>query len=318
MRLQTLLSLDRVQPSQSWLAAAGPVSEAIDRLTLAMVWAGGLVALAVTVLALYAVLSGPRAVRPTLWIVGGGLVLPALLLAVLFAYCLWVGNAVGDASGGTALQIRVTGRQWWWEVHYLVPGKEPIELANEVHLPLGLPVEFQLEAADVIHSFWVPALAGKADMIPGRTNRLHLTATTAGVYRAQCAAFCGRQHALMALQVVAEPESAFRTWLESQGRPAVAPAEDFIRLGQEAFVHAGCGGCHSIRGTEAQGQIGPDLTHVGSRRTLAAATLDNHIGTMTGWIADAQRIKPGNLMPSVDTLPARELRAVAAYLVSLK
>jgi cytochrome c oxidase subunit II len=307
-----------MQPGQSWLSPAGPVAAAIHQLTWAMALGAALILFGIAALAAYAVLSGPRTVRATPWIVGGGLVLPVVVLTVLLGYTAWLGDALSDPQSEAALQIRVTGRQWWWEVHYLVPGMEPIELANEVHVPLGRKVGFELESADVIHSFWVPALAGKVDMIPGRRNRLQFTATTAGVYRGQCAEFCGRQHALMGLQVVAEPENEFRAWLDGQAKPAVAPAADFVRMGQEAFIQGGCGGCHSIRGTEAQGQIGPDLTHVGSRRTLAAATLDNHIGTMAGWIADAQRIKPGNLMPSVNTLSGRELRAVAAYLVSLK
>jgi cytochrome c oxidase subunit 2 len=187
-----------------------------------------------------------------------------------------------------------------------------------LYIPVGRPVEVALRSDNVIHSFWVPALAGKVDMIPGRTNRLVIEARVPGVFRGQCAEYCGLQHAWMAFYVVAVPEAAYRQWRTDQAAPAIEPADATLRRGREAFLREGCGACHAVRGTPANGTLGPDLTHVGSRLSLAAGRLDNHAGTLAGWIADSQGIKPGNLMPSMNVFSGEELRAVAAYLESLK
>ena len=272
----------------------------------------------VMALVLYGAFSRPREVSERAWVIGGGVIFPAIVLAALLVYALRVGSALSGPPPGPA-EIEVTGKLWWWEVRYngTSAGGQAV-LANELYIPVGRPVEIALRSDNVIHSFWVPALAGKVDMIPGRTNRLVLEARTPGVHRGQCAEFCGMQHAWMAFYVVAVPEQDYQRWLANQAAPAKEPAVEFLRRGQAAFLREGCGACHAVRGTPAAGTLGPDLTHVGGRRSLAAGRLDNHAGTLAGWIADSQRIKPGNLMPSMNVFSGEELRAVAAYLESLK
>jgi cytochrome c oxidase subunit 2 len=217
------------------------------------------------------------------------------------------------------LRIEVIGKQWWWEVRYEQPGGgEHIVLANEIRIPVDRPVELVLSSADVIHSFWAPSLAGKVDMIPGRTTRLRIQTSEAGTYRAQCAEYCGGQHALMSLVVVATNPNEFATWLERQRQPAPVPTQEFLKAGYDAFFKGNCQTCHTIRGTSARGTEGPDLTHVGGRRSLGAGVLDNHIGTMAGWIAGAQDIKPGSKMPSEPVFTGVELRALSAWLGSLE
>jgi cytochrome c oxidase subunit 2 len=290
-------------------------------------------------LLLYAVFARARPIRARRWLIGGGLVFPGTVLSGLLLYSLAVGNALNSfqgegalrflldcvssvsralgATNGGAIRIEVNARQWWWEVKYSGSGRE-FELANELHLPAGRPVELVLLTEDVIHSFWVPSLAGKVDMIPGHRNRLVLRADEPGVHRGQCAEYCGGQHALMALFVVVQPEPDFERWLERQSGDAVAPADDFLARGRAAFMRGGCADCHTVRGTEARGDAGPDLTHVGSRRSLAAGVLENHVGTMAGWIAGTQALKPGSLMPDSRAYDGAELRALAAWLTSLE
>jgi cytochrome c oxidase subunit 2 len=216
------------------------------------------------------------------------------------------------------LTVDVTGHVYWWEMSYRRPdGLAAVTSANELRLPVGEPVEVFLRSADVIHSFWVPNLAGKSDMIPGRVTRMVLQADRPGVYRGQCAEYCGAQHALMAFDVIATSRAEFDTWLASLARPAREPQTPELREGRELFVKLGCGACHAVRGV-AEGRLGPDLTQVGARRSLAAGTFKNGIGNLAGWIASAQHLKPGNRMPSYDQLEGRQLRALAAYLESLK
>ena len=184
-----------------------------------------------------------------------------------------------------ATRIEVEGRQWWWEVRYPDARGGSVVAANEIHISLGTAVELILTSPDVIHSFWVPSLGGKVDMVPGRVNRLALRADRAGVYRGQCAEYCGAQHAQMALVVVAETPEAFAAWLLAEAAPARAPTTPQARAGTRRIPVQGCGGCHTIRGTAALGRLGPDLTHVASRRTLAAGTLANDAATLRAWIA---------------------------------
>jgi cytochrome c oxidase subunit 2 len=220
-------------------------------------------------------------------------------------------------DGEAPLTIKLRGYQWWWEFAY--QSDQPDEIfttANEIHVPVGRPVRIELSAADVIHSFWVPQLAGKQDLIPGRTNEISFVAERAGVYRGQCAEFCGLQHARMALLVVADEPEAFEAWRKGQIAPAATPADDEARAGETVFTTR-CGACHTVRGTDAGGRVGPDLTHVGARRYIAAGILDNTRGSMAAWIADPQTIKPGANMPMVP-LSADELKAVSAYMASLK
>jgi cytochrome c oxidase subunit 2 len=204
-------------------------------------------------------------------------------------------------------------------VHYLdAEGATRVVGANEIRIPVGRPIEFVLKTRDVIHSFWVPSLAGKLDMIPGHTNAYRFAAERPGIYRGQCAEYCGAQHALMAFYVVAMTGEDFDAWYAREAKPAAEPDTPFLARGKTLFLETGCGACHVVRGTPADGRLGPDLTHVGSRLSLAAGTFPNNQGTLAGWIASAQHLKPGNLMPSFGNLQGEELRAIAAYMESLK
>lgn len=314
------LAVSACSGDQSILAPGGPESDSIATISWVMFIGGGLILAVVMMLAFLGVVSGTgwrRTLAHPRLIVIGGIAFPLVVLTALLVFGLVLERStIADEE---RITVRVTGEQWWWRVAYLDETGETIAVtANEIRIPVGQPVRFELESADVIHSFWVPALGGKIDMIPGRTNITVMEADRAGVYRGQCAEFCGEQHALMALMVVAEAETDFDAWLTTQQSPAAPPSGELARQGASLFVSQGCGACHAVRGTQAAGTIGPDLTHVGDRLTLAAGTLPNNQGTLAGWIADAQAIKPGNDMPSFDDLTGIELRALAAYLEGLR
>lgn len=222
------------------------------------------------------------------------------------------------ASRQDALAIDVRAYQWWWEVTYVDPATgDRIKTANEIHVPAGRPVRIALSAADVIHSFWVPNLAGKQDLLPGRNTSIEFTALEPGLYRGQCAEFCGLQHAHMAFDVLAQSPDEFDAWLAAQAKAGDAPSGTLEAAGLRTFLAKPCASCHTVRGTAAAGTTGPDLTHVGSRRTIAAGLFETTRGTMAAWIADPQTLKPGNNMPLVP-LGADELKAVSAYLMSLR
>ena len=217
-----------------------------------------------------------------------------------------------------ALQIRVTGHQWWWEIEYRDAAPDRwATTANEIHVPVGRPVALELRGADVIHSFWVPSLGVKRDMIPGRATSVWFQADAPGVYRGQCAEFCGRQHAMMGFLLVAQPPDQFAAWLDRQRDSARTPTDSLARRGREAFLASNCAMCHTVGGTPAGGRLGPNLTHLAGRRTIAAGTLPNVRGHLAGWIIDPQQIKPGAHMPASAIEPAR-LRAILAYLESLR
>jgi cytochrome c oxidase subunit 2 len=264
--------------------------------------------------------------RPERWRGGRGFILiagaaiPVLLLSALLAYEFKIMPGMAAAHGsGEGLRIAVVGRMWWWEVRYLDEAGQPIAIsANEIVIPTGQPVALELTSTDVIHSLWIPSLAGKMDMIPGRMNHARLEAARAGVFRAQCAEYCGAQHARMALIVVAQPPEEFQAWLARQAAPASEPQQEETRRGRELFLATGCGACHRVRGTGAEGAIGPDLTHLASRRTIGAGMLPNNRGALAGWVANAQAIKPGIKMPSFQILDGESLRVLAAYLESLE
>lgn len=264
--------------------------------------------------ALRARLGGERVVR---WF---GLILPT---GVLFALLAWSTTMVAGMSTirGDELRMRVAGNLYWWRVTYLdAAGQAMLADANELHIPVGRPVVLEMVSEDVIHSFWVPKLGGKMDMIPGRVNRLKLQADEPGVYGGQCAEFCGGAHSLMGFVVVAHAPADWQRWLDAR-RAAAAPREPDdpqARRGQQLFGDVGCATCHRIAGTAAQGLSGPDLSHVGARRSLGAGILPNTRGTMIGWIGDSQSIKPNNRMPAYRSLAAEELQALAAYMESLK
>jgi cytochrome c oxidase subunit II len=247
-------------------------------------------------------------------IVLGGVVVPALVLTAVYVVGLRDLRAL-TVPAATDLTVEVTGHDWWWEVRY--PG-QGIVSANELHVPVGRPVRLVLTSRDVIHSFWVPQLTVKTDLIPGHTNTTWVQATRPGTYRGQCAEYCGLQHANMAILVVADPPDVFDRWLASERQPAAAVAGDPLAArGRLALEQNSCAACHTVRGTTAAGTVGPDLTHFGSRRTIGAGALPNTPGDLSGWIVDAQAAKPGNRMPP-QPLTTDELQALLAYLERLK
>lgn len=246
-------------------------------------------------------------------IILGGVALPAVVLVALFLFTIGTLRALPTVQPNT-LNIEVTGLQWWWRVHY-PDGR--VTTANEIHIPVGRTVQLLLNSDDVIHSFWVPRLHGKVDMIPGKTNTLVLQADTLGEYVGECAEFCGTQHARMHLRLIAMPPDEFDAWLDAQSRPAPDPANSTLREGQQIFLGSACVYCHTIRGTNASGVLGPDLTHLASRRTLAAGVVPNTGGYLTGWIADPHGIKPGNRMPPT-LMDADDLNLLVTYLESLE
>ena len=246
-----------------------------------------------------------------IWI--GGIIVPAVILVVLGAATVDASNSLRGPEKNP-LRIEIVGERWWWAVRYPDQG---ITTANEIHVPVGRPLEIGLDSDNVIHSFWVPQLAGKLDIIPGQHNVWRGKVTKAGTYRGECAEYCGLQHARMNFLVIAQTPASFDTWAIQHGRPPSEPAGQLEANGQQVFMRAPCAGCHTIRGTVANGTIGPDLTDIGSRRTLGANTVPNTPGYLAGWIVDSQSIKPGNLMPPVP-LNAADLQALLAYLRSLK
>lgn len=255
-------------------------------------------------------------------VIWGGVVVPTIILLVLVATSAYTDRLVsrlGRGPNADPLTIEVVAEQFWWRLHYRDPAHPSREFitANEIHVPAGRPVRLILQSRDVIHSFWMPNLNGKQDMIPGRTNDLVVQVDEPGTYRGQCAEFCGVQHAKMAMLVVAHPKAEFDAWWSQQLRPHEPPKDPEAARGHEVFMTNGCGTCHSIRGTLAMGSVAPDLSHFGSRRTIAAGTLPNTRGHLGGWISDPQAIKPGNRMPPVP-LKGEELRALLTYLESLK
>lgn len=312
------MALAACEGRQSVLAPAGEDAQALAQLFWVMLAGAVALWLLVNGAFLFVTRIRPRPISRALaegLIVGGGVVFPVIVLAALLS---WGLMAMPDMRApGDALRVHVGGEQWWWRVAYETPGGEVVS-ANEVRLPTGARSEIVLTADDVIHSFWVPALGGKTDMIPGRVNRMSLAPTEPGVYRGQCAEFCGLSHAEMALEAVAMEPDAFAAWLAAEARPARPPVGAAARLGAEVFREEGCGACHAIRGTEARGRVGPDLTHVGSRVSLGAGILPNEPAAMARWIAAADLVKPGVRMPSYPHIPEDRLAALVAYLGRLE
>ena len=305
---------------QSALDAAGRDAAAIAQLLTVMMVGAVVIWAAVVAAAIYAIRvnRGTHTERDAnLFVIGGGVALPTAVLAALLWYGLPLTPRVMALAPPDALRIHVTGKQWWWRVQYAA-GDSVVETANELRLPIGQRVELQLSSPDVIHSFWVPSIAGKMDMIPGRVTRLALEPTRTGTFRGTCAEYCGAAHALMAFQVVVTTDEEFRRWLGAQAAPAATPVDPAAIRGHTAFLANGCSACHTIRGTPAAGRIGPDLTHIASRLSIGAATLPNGADGLVRWIRDTDRLKPGVHMPAFRALPSDDLTALAAYLGSLQ
>lgn len=301
------------------LQAAGEAARAIATLSWVLFAGGFLIFAGVMLLLAWAWRRPAGTVRARLWIVGGGLLFPGVVLAALYAWQLQMLPAWKPVPPPGALVVSVKGHMWWWEVAYRDPatGAEILG-ANEIRIPVGRPVYLALASADVIHSFWVPPLAGKLDMVPGRQQHLLLSADRPGTWRGQCAEFCGEQHARMALHVVALAPADFDAWLAQQARPAAAPTTPRQEAGRQAFLANRCDACHTVRGVGGSSRLGPDLTHVGSRLQLAAGTLPNTPEGRMRWIAHVQQEKPGARMPSYDRLDEPTLAAIADWLGSLR
>ncbi|MBR0645403.1 cytochrome c oxidase subunit II [Plastoroseomonas hellenica] len=307
---------------QSALDPHGPGARALDALFWPVTVALALIWLAVMLVLVAALMRRQRPAPQHAARRSGIAVWAATLGTVLVITALTAASHLTTRSishaGAEPLVIQVRGHQWWWQVTY--PGTDgtgAVATANEIHLPVGRQVRIELSAADVIHSFWVPNLGGKQDMIPGRDNHLTVVAEAPGIYRGQCAEFCGLQHAHMALLVIAEAPAEFEAWLAAQRQDAAPPADPVLSEGQRVFEQQPCGACHRVRGTAAAGEIGPDLTHFASRRMIAAGVLPMTRGAIAAWIADPQTIKPGSSMPLVPLTPD-ELQAVSAWLASLR
>ena len=319
---------------QSALDPKGPKAAAIENLNWFLVITATLVYVVVMGLLFWALRKASR--RPlgvarevgrepeehrrgmTLWVTAGT-VITALILLVFMFVSVSTGASISRVGGQRPLRIDVVGHQWWWEIKYPDAGNSQniVETANEIHVPVGRPVLIKMTSNDVIHSFWAPNLDGKKDLVPGHETRTWFRADTAGVYRGQCAEFCGHQHAKMAFYIVAEPRVDFERWLQSQRSPASMPTDTLAQAGARVFLSGSCAMCHAIAGTGAGSNVGPDLTHLASRRTIAAGTLPNNRGNLAGWILDPQSIKPGAKMPP-NQLDPQSLQALLAYLGTLK
>ena len=320
------MSAPAAQPAQSALHVAGPVADTLLEVTTVLTVGAVLIFGGVMLLLAMSLRGGPRPVRARWWLLGGGIAFPVAVLSALFVYGERHRPAWRPVPPADALVVSVTGRMWWWEVRYDDPrtGRR-FATANEIRLPAGRPVYFALASEDVIHSFWVPALGGKMDMVPGRMQHLLLQADAPGRWRGQCAEYCGEQHARMALDVVALAPADFEAWADAQARPVAPHAERSVQAGREAFLAHRCDACHTVRGVTSPDpdgrdvRRGPDLTHVGGRLSLGAATVPNTPETMREWVAHTQQLKPGARMPAGEhRLPPAAIEDIAAWLSGLK
>lgn len=311
-----LLAGCRGEHVQSALHPAGPAAEQVAWLWWFMFFLLAGVFLVVMAL-LAAALARPKTPgnQPALgnkFIVVSAIVLPSIILIVLLVFSIRATRGLQTPAEG--IRIQVTGHQWWWDVYY--PDGD-FRTANEIHVPVGQPVLLEVSSQDVIHSFWVPNLGGKMDLIPGIKNLFSLRASKPGIFRGQCAEFCGLQHALMAFIVVALPVEEFTAWHQARRNPPGEPQTREQQRGREVFFRAACNNCHAISGTPADGRLGPDLTRIGSRRSLGAGTMANNRGNLSGWVVNPQALKPGNRMPPSYVSP-EDLHALVSYLESLK
>ena len=313
---------------QSALAPAGSQSSSIHHLWLLMLWVSAGVFVVVLGFLFAALIRGMRRERTDAKpdtsdnalrrAVAASVALTVIVLFALLVASVWTGRTVASLHASSAVTISVTGHQWWWEIEYddAIASRRMVT-ANDIHIPIHRPIALKVTSRDVIHSFWAPNLQGKRDLIPGYTTAIWMEADRTGIFRGQCAEYCGLQHAHMAFNVVAEPEEDFERWLDAMRQPARDPQTDAERRGHEVFMTARCATCHTVRGTEAHGQIAPDLTHLATRSTLGAGTLPNTPAHLGAWIRDPQASKPGNQMPA-NPLKDDEIEALLAYLGTLR
>jgi cytochrome c oxidase subunit 2 len=314
----------QAEPPLSYLHAAGAKADATLPLTV------GLLVISIAVVAIVCVLVIVAVARSrtrtggdvvaidssAAWWVYFGVAVSTFVLACALVWTVRVLAVVNAPPGPAAFTIEVTGSQWWWKARYLDDDASRIlTTANEIHVPVGKPVRIELLGADVIHSFWVPALAGKTDAIPGQVNTAWIEASAPGRYHGQCTEYCGLQHAHMAFDVVADPPDVFASWRDAQLAPAVEAASDELKRGEHDFEFR-CGACHTVRGTAAGGTVGPDLTHLMSRQMIAAGAAPNNASMLAAWIANPQAIKPGTLMPTLQ-LTGPEIGDISQYLATL-
>lgn len=254
------------------------------------------------------------------WIVIGGFAIPVVILFAIFVLGISsLSRFPVHANTEMHPQIRVIGHQWWWEVQYLgQPAERQFTTANEIHIPVGRPVDIELTTQDVIHSFWVPEIHGKVDLVNGQRNYIRVQADRAGTFQGQCAEYCGEQHAHMLLLVVAQPEQEYEAWYAQQLNPAAEPTSAEALHGRDVFMGAACAFCHQIRGTEAHGSVAPDLTHIGSRQGIAADSHENNDANLEAWVTHAQSLKPGAQMPDLTAFNGKDLTDLVAFLRQLK
>jgi cytochrome c oxidase subunit II len=316
-----ILALGGCSGVQSSLDPAGPDASRIWLLGVVMVVGAAAILVAVCV-ALFLAIIGSDILRRRLAsngaIVAGGIVFPVVTLTILLICGLWVTRStIAPAASPPQLQVDIVGEQWWWRIAYAPSSGPPVASANEIRIPVGRDVELRLTSADVIHSFWVPNIAGKLDMIPGRTTTLRLRADRTGRFRGQCAEYCGGAHALMALDIIVMPQSEFDAWLAGVATSG-EPVDTVAQRGRAVFMAAGCGTCHAIRGTPANGRIGPDLSRIGERLSIAAHSLPNTPDAVARFIANSQHIKPGNRMPAFQFLKPDQIESLTRYLAGLR
>jgi cytochrome c oxidase subunit 2 len=306
-------------PLQSVLHPASPDAAIIAHLAWVLFGGGAVIFIAVMALMVLSLRRDARHASTRWWIAGAGIAFPVVVLTALLVWSTWRSAHLSPQTSRGAMSIGVTAKMWWWEVRYRDPASgRDIVSANEIRIPTGRPVYLGLTSTDVIHSHWVPSLNGKMDTVPGRVTGLTLHADKPGIYRGQCAEYCGEQHARMALHVVAMAPAEFDAWLAREAQPARAPDKALIERGRAAFLEQRCQSCHTVRGVAEGARLGPDLTHVGGRMHIAAGTLQNHRGTLAGWIANPQAIKPGARMPAALDIDGEALHALAAWLEQLK
>jgi cytochrome c oxidase subunit 2 len=326
------LLLAGCEDAQSTFNAQGPAADRIVHLS----WVMSILFLAISVAMWILIAWAASRKRGTLtehepieakggqgWIAIGGLAIPLAVLCFIFVWGLELLSSfpIHNAMDQMAIKpdILVIGHQWWWEVHYLDgPPDMQFATANEIHIPADKPVMIKLESADVIHSFWVPALHGKVDLIPGHPNFVRIEASHPGTYQGECAVYCGEQHAHMRLLVVAQPEEDYEAWAQGQRKPAATPATPDAIAGEQVFLNGPCSMCHMVRGTGAGGQVAPDLTHLASRQMIASDVFPNNTAYLEAWVTHAQSLKPGALMPDLTQFSGTQLRQLVAYLQQLK
>ncbi|MGH9325198.1 MAG: cytochrome c oxidase subunit II [Terriglobia bacterium] len=335
MKLRNLAILLLVFPlagchgPQSILNPGGPAASSLSQVGWVTFILFSVVAFITLVILLWAILRSHGSLDTHLpwtegggirWILIGGFIIPVIVLCGIFVFALVrTSHFPLEITKNIHPEIEVIGHQWWWEVHYIGgPLDTHFITANEIHIPVGRPIDFELKSADVLHSFWVPGLHGKMEMIPGKPNFIRMIATRAGNFPGQCSMYCGAQHAHMRLLVVAQPPDEYKAWLAQQLKPAAQPQGVEAVLGRSVFLHAECALCHTIRGTGAGGKVAPDLTHLASRQMIASDSYANDTANLEAWVTHAQSLKPECEMPDITAFTGNDLVALVTYLQQLK